>query len=144
MGVKLCQECLYNAGEVYASSPTQAEVWVCRECIAVLKEKVLGLRTRESRKPPKKLRRPSEPVPMNRTQDKNALCPCGSGRKYRQCCKGRIEARLTTLPMTGRRRLATARAKQQHPGLDQVPEELKGSEALLVDKQTGETTRIKL
>ena len=26
------------------------------------------------------------PVTVEKTPDRNALCPCGSGKKYKQCC----------------------------------------------------------
>lgn len=104
----------------------------CREARATVKIK------RDN--PPVPINNP--PVPITSARDKNALCPCGSGAKFKKCCMNSATlAVLTPFPMFGRRRLATARAKLKHPELNQVP---KGAKALIIDAKTGEKTQVQL
>ncbi len=53
----------------------------------------LGVKTkwRDSKRGTLKPTRPStfggEPIKMNRAVGRNDPCPCGSGRKYKRCCR---------------------------------------------------------
>lgn len=116
----ICQGCSERNGKGY----DQSGKWLCTQCCPT------------PVKQPVTTKRVKEPVPITLYRDDNALCPCGSGAKYKKCCKSRLRRNITSFPF-GNKALHNASKKLVAPLLHK-------ERVILLDKNTGTVKEVEL